>query len=106
MKLKYAVIGLVALGGAALSAGSASAMPIGLATNADIASNIDQVRLVCNAYGRCWRVPGHAYGYYGGGPRVPYGYGGGYRRHEHEHEREHEHGHGDRDGHGYGDRRW
>jgi hypothetical protein len=52
MKLKLALVGLVALGGAALTAGTASAMPIGLATNADIASNIDQVRLVCNAYGR------------------------------------------------------
>jgi hypothetical protein len=97
VKLKYAVVGLVALGGAALSAGSASAMPIGLATNADIASNIDQVRLVCNAYGRCWRTPGYAYGYYGG-PTVPYGHGGGYWRHG----RGHRHG----DGHGYGHRRW
>jgi hypothetical protein len=101
MRLRFA-LALAALGGAALTAGTASAVPIGLATNADIATNIDQVRLVCNAYGRCWRVPGHAYGYYGGGPRVPYGYGGGYWRHEHEREG----GHGYDHEHGYGDRRW
>jgi cytolysin (calcineurin-like family phosphatase) len=44
VKLKHALVGLAALGGAALSAGTASAMPIGLATNADIASNVEQGR--------------------------------------------------------------
>ncbi|MEH2473789.1 hypothetical protein V1281_005025 [Nitrobacteraceae bacterium AZCC 2161] len=78
MKLKFALVGLVALGGAALSAGTASAMPIGLATNADIASNIDQVRLVCDRYGRCFRTPGYAYGYGYGRPH--YGYGRGWHR--------------------------
>jgi hypothetical protein len=77
MKLKLALAGLAALGGAALSTGTASAMPIGLATNTDIASNIDQVRLVCNGYGRCWRTPGY---YYGGPAYRPYGYGGGWHR--------------------------
>ena len=81
MKLKFALVGLAALGGAALSTETASAMPIGSVTIPDIASNIDQVRLVCNAYGRCWRAPGYAYGYYGGGPVIRYGYGGyGYGR--------------------------
>ena len=61
MKLKFALAALAALGGAALSTGAASAMPIGLATNAGIASNIDQVRLVCNGYGRCFHTPGYAY---------------------------------------------
>jgi hypothetical protein len=42
VKLTYALVGLAALGGAVLSAGTASAMPIGLATNADIASNVEQ----------------------------------------------------------------
>ena len=69
MKLKLALAALIALGGAAVSTGAASAMPIGLATNADIASNVDQVRLVCNGYGRCFRTPGYAYGY---GPRHGY----------------------------------
>src|SRR5258708_5731249 len=97
MKLKLALVGLFALGGAVLTAGTVSAMPIGLATNADIASNIDQVRLVCNAYGRCWRTPGYAYNYYGG-PTIRFGHGGGYRRYGH--------GQGYGYGHGYGDRRW
>ena len=70
MRLKFALFALATLGGAALPAGTASAMPIGLATNADIAS-IDEVQLVCNAYGRCWRVPEHAYGYYGGTRSLP-----------------------------------
>lgn len=79
VKLSYALVGLAALGGAALSAGTASAMPIGLATNADIASNIEQVRLVCDEFGRCFRTAPRYYGYYGG-PVVRYGYGGGYGR--------------------------
>lgn len=83
MKLNHALVGLAALGGAALSAGTASAMPIGLATNPDIASNVEQVRLVCDGYGRCFRTaPRYSYGYYGG-PVVRFGYGGGYRRHWH-----------------------
>ncbi len=83
MKLKLAVIGLMALGGAALSAGTASAMPIGLASDAGIASSVEQVRLVCNRWGRCWRtgpVFVRPYGYgYGYGYRRR-GYYGGYRR--------------------------
>ena len=78
MKLKYALVGLVALGGAALSAGSASAMPFGLATKADIASNAEQVRLVCDQYGRCYRTGPRYYGY--GRPFVRPGYGRGWHR--------------------------
>jgi len=78
VKLKHALVGLAALGGAALSTGAASAMPIGLATNADIASNVEQVRLVCDVYGRCFRTGPRYYGY--GGPVVRYGYGGGWHR--------------------------
>ena len=76
VKLTHAVVGLVALGGAALSAGTASAMPIGLATNTDIASNVEQVRLVCDVYGRCFRTGG----YYYGGPVIREGYRGGWHR--------------------------
>jgi hypothetical protein len=79
MKLKFALVGLAALAGAALSIGTASAMPIGLATNSVDATNIDQVRLVCDAYGRCFRTAPR-YGYYGG-PIVRFGYGGGGYRH-------------------------
>ncbi len=75
MKLKFALIGLAALGGAALSAGAASAMPAGPASSAGVNPDVEQVRLVCNQWGRCWRT----------GPVFvrPYGYGGygyGYRR--------------------------
>ena len=77
MKLTHALVGLAALGGAALSTGAASAMPIGLATNADIAANVEQVRLVCDGYGRCFRTAPRFYGY--GGPVVRFGYGGGRR---------------------------
>ncbi len=78
MKLTHALVGLAALGGAALSAGAATAMPIGLATNGGIASNVEQVRLVCNAYGRCFRTAPRYYGY--GGPVVRFGYGGHHHR--------------------------
>jgi hypothetical protein len=70
MKLKFALVGLTALGSLAV-AGAASAMPIGLATNAGIATNVDQVRLVCDEFGRCFRTPGYGYGRH-------YGYGGGW----------------------------
>ena len=82
MNLKLTIAGLVALGGVALGAGSASAMPIGLAAQGGIAQsgNVEQVRLVCDEYGRCWRRPNYGYdpryGYGRPGPR--YGFGGGY----------------------------
>ena len=74
-----------------LLASAASAAPLSpAAVGTSAASNIDQVRLVCNEYGRCYRTrgpryvyrgdddryyaPRRSYGYYGGGP----GYGGGY----------------------------
>jgi hypothetical protein len=78
MKLSHALVGLVALGGAALAAGTASAMPLGLATNADVASNIEQAHWVCGPY-RCWNAPGYDYygarRFYGG-----YGWHRGWRR--------------------------
>lgn len=67
MNIKLAVIGLAALGGAALMPGAASAMPNGLPQASHIAgeaSNVDQVRYVCDRWGRChWRSG--AYGYHG-----------------------------------------
>jgi hypothetical protein len=78
MKLSYALVGLAALGGVALSAGTASAMPIGLASGAGIAANVEQVRLVCDVYGRCFRTGPRYYGY--GRPAVRFGFGGGHRR--------------------------
>ncbi|KJC46804.1 hypothetical protein UP09_12460 [Bradyrhizobium sp. LTSP885] len=72
MNIKLAVIGLAALGSAALMPGAASAMPNGLPQASHIAgetSDIDQVRYVCDSWGRChWRPS--AYGAYGySGPR-------------------------------------
>jgi hypothetical protein len=69
MRLRIAVIALAALGGAALSSGSAFAMPNGIPHADQIAgqtSNIEQARYVCNAWGRCWWRPNWygAYGYY------------------------------------------
>lgn len=81
MRLRAAFVGLVALGGAAMIPGIASAaMPNGLAAakHATQTSNIDQVRWVCNAWGRCWWRPGYrAYGFYGPrfyGPRWHHGW--------------------------------
>jgi len=54
--------------------GTASAMPVApLPANA--ISNVDQVRWVCNPWGRCWWRPNY-YGYYGyAGPRYYGGWG-------------------------------
>ncbi|WGD55994.1 hypothetical protein QA641_20115 [Bradyrhizobium sp. CB1650] len=88
MKLK---IGLVAasLFGALAASPAASAMPVAPALGAPQVSDIEQVRMVCNAWGRCWWRPNYGYyapyygpRYYGRpyyGPRY-YGYYGGYRR--------------------------
>jgi hypothetical protein len=85
---------LTAGGFLTLAAASSSAMPIGhLGNAASSASDVQDVRLVCNRWGRCWRTgprryygPRYyappAYGYYPyGGYYRPYGYGGyGYGR--------------------------
>lgn len=85
MKMKSAFLGLAAIGGIALTSGSASAaMPNGLSTAQGLASGVEQVRLVCDVYGRCFRRPSYYAGpgfgvrprFYGGGPRY---YGGGPR---------------------------
>jgi hypothetical protein len=62
---------------AALSVGlavSASAMPIQKLDTGITAPQVDQVRLVCNRWGRCWHT-----GYYGY-RRGYYGYARGWRR--------------------------
>ncbi len=80
MNLKLTIAGLVALGGVALSAGTASAMPNGLVAPGGVnqSGQVEQVRLVCDEFGRCWRRPGYGYGprwgYGRPGPR--YGFGG------------------------------
>ena len=62
MKLKLALIGLLTLGAVATMPRSASAFPNGL-TQADMISNVEQVRWVCNPWGRCWWRPNY-YGSY------------------------------------------
>jgi hypothetical protein len=79
INLKYAVAGLAALAGVALSTGMASALPNGLPAASQL-SNVEKVVMVCNAWGRCWYRPNYYVG-----PRVyRYGYVGpryyGYRR--------------------------
>ena len=77
MKLKFALVGLIALGGAALSAGTASAMP--LAPLSPIA-NVESVALVCGPNG-CIRTAPRVYGYGYGVRRGGFAYGvrrGGY----------------------------
>ena len=60
---------------------TASAMPMAPLA-ADAVSGVDQVRMVCNAWGRCWWRPNYYRGgydprFYGGyGPRFYGGYGG------------------------------
>ncbi len=78
MSWKVSLVGLAMLGGAALSATSASAMPVAPLGSA-VAPATESVRLVCDVYGRCFRTRPRfygGYGYYGGGPRF---YGGGPR---------------------------
>jgi hypothetical protein len=85
--LRFAIVGLAALGGAALCSATASAMPNGMPATAKL-SNVENVVMVCNAWGRCWWRPNYYVGprYYGGvvGPRYYGGYGfrrgWGYRR--------------------------
>lgn len=52
---------------------TASAMPVA-PLPADAISNVDQVRWVCNPWGRCWWRPNY-YGYYGYAPRYYGGWG-------------------------------
>jgi hypothetical protein len=89
MKLKFALAGLIALGGASLVTGTASAMPLAPLGQSPIA-NIETVALVCGPNGCVRTVPrrygygygvrrgGYAYGVRRGG--YAYGYRRGYRR--------------------------
>ena len=75
MKLKFALVGLVALGGAALTAGTASAMPVAALGPSPIAT-VESVALVCGPNGCIRTRPVVRYGGYG----VRRGYGYGVRR--------------------------
>ncbi|WGR91738.1 hypothetical protein MTX26_15225 [Bradyrhizobium sp. ISRA443] len=67
MNVKLAIVGLAALGGVALTAAPASAMPNGI-PNAGQVSNVERVRVVCNPWGRCWSRPNYYGAYAYGGP--------------------------------------
>jgi hypothetical protein len=87
MKLRFALATLVALGGAALTAGAASAMPLAPLT---APANVESVAVVCGpngcirtapvyrGYGYGVRRGGYAYGVRRGG--YAYGHRRGYRR--------------------------
>jgi hypothetical protein len=80
MKLRFALIALATLGSVALSAGTASAMPVApLGTNA---SNVETVALVCGPRGCVRTVPAYRRGVVVRRPYVGrgYGYRRGYRR--------------------------
>ena len=84
MKLRLALVGLVALGGAALTAGMASAMPLAPLGQSQ-ASNVESVAVVCGPNGCIRTAPVYRrYGYgvrrYGYGVRRGYAYHRGYRR--------------------------
>lgn len=81
MRFSIALVGLAVLGVFAVTE-TASAMPNGLTPKSGIESNVDQVRLVCDRYGRCYHTRGHGYRSgprYGNGHR--YGHGPRYDRH-------------------------
>lgn len=67
-KLAVALFGLSALGALATMPTGANAMPT--APLSGVSSQAEQVRLVCDAWGRCWRRPNYYYAprYYA--PRV------------------------------------
>ena len=85
MKARMALLAVAAAAGLALTSGAASATPNGLlGAQSDVkaGTGAEQVRYVCNEWGRCWWRPNYygaygAYGYYGR-PRY-YGYYGGPR---------------------------
>lgn len=77
------LVASLAVGAAALFVSTAAdAAPL-MPTAPAIDNGVENVRLVCNEWGRCWRTRGPRYGY-GYGYRGSYGYapdyGYGYRR--------------------------
>jgi hypothetical protein len=83
MKLRFAIVGLVALSGAALTTEMASAMPLAPLEQSQ-ASNVENVALVCGPRGCVRTAPVYRrYGYgvrRGYAVRRGYGYHRGYRR--------------------------
>src|SRR4051794_34007241 len=63
MKLRFGLVAASLLGALAASP-AASAMPIAPAPATSQVSDVEQVRMVCDAWGRCFWRPNY-YGYYG-----------------------------------------
>lgn len=70
---------------AVLTSSAASAAPLSPVSPAKaVIEGVEAVRLVCNEWGRCYRVRGpRYYGGYGYGPSYGYAGPGYYRRHYH-----------------------
>jgi hypothetical protein len=77
MKLRFALVGLVALSGAALSGETASAMPLA-PFGPSQTSNVENAALICGPRGCVRTAP--VYRRYGYGVRRGYAYHRGYRR--------------------------
>jgi hypothetical protein len=77
MRLRFALVGLVALSGAALSAETASAMPLAPFGQSQT-SNVENAALICGPNGCVRTAP--VYRRYGYGVRRGYAYHRGYRR--------------------------
>ena len=77
--MRYALLATLATAGTIVT-GAASAMPLSnLPASVQSDDAIQQVRLVCDEWGRCWRTaPRRSYRYYG--PSYSYGPGYGYHR--------------------------
>jgi hypothetical protein len=73
MKLKFALVCLLALGTSGLAPQPASAIPNGL-PRAHQLSNVEPVLWVCNPWGRCWWRPNYysSFGFY---PAPRFGWG-------------------------------
>ena len=72
-KLVLAFCGALIAGGAAMSVSSASAAPMVdpfvAGSTQTTAPNVEKARIVCNAWGRCWRTGPRFYGPRFYGPR-------------------------------------
>jgi hypothetical protein len=77
VRLRFALVGLVALSGAALSAETASAMPLAPFGQSQT-SNVENAALICGPNGCVRTAP--VYRRYGYGVRRGYAYHRGYRR--------------------------
>ena len=77
MKIRFALVGFVALSGAAFATGTASAMPLAALA---VTSNVENAAVVCGPNGCIRTAPVYRYGGYGVRRYGGYGYRYGVRR--------------------------